>query len=261
VSGPRRPAADGLELIVLGAGPAYSDVPGDLGSAFLVHGAGRHLLLDMGQGTFNPLAVAIDPSSLVAVAISHLHPDHFIDLVPLRHYLCRAEFQPSRRLRVIAPDGLAARLDALYDQPGFATGAFDLEAPVQGRVRLGPFGLEARRVRHYGESCAYRVDLDGDAGPGLVYSGDIGVADDLRPLIRPGDVLLCEATFGPGPVPPSMPHLDAPTVGRLARETGVSQLVIAHVRMGNDHGATLTAARERFGGPTYLARPGAWFRV
>jgi ribonuclease BN (tRNA processing enzyme) len=254
-------AGDGLEVLVLGAGPAYSDVPGDLGSGFLVRGGGGALVLDLGQGTFNPLAVAIEPSTLAAVAISHLHPDHFIDLVPLRHYLCRMEFQPSRRLRLIVPDGLEGRLDALYEQPGFTAAAFDLEPPTPRRRLVGPFGLEARRVRHAAWSVAYRVDPGEASRPGLVYSGDVADPDDLRPLIRPGDLLLAEATFGPGPVPAGMPHLDAPTVGRLARETGAAQVVLVHIRMGCDRTATLEAARREFGGPVFVARPGGRFRA
>jgi ribonuclease BN (tRNA processing enzyme) len=247
--------ASDLEVVVLGAGPAYSDTPGALGSAFLVRGAGSALVLDLGQGTFPALANAIEPSSIRAVVISHLHPDHFIDLIPLRHYLCRMEFQPSRRLRLLAPKGVEQRLDGVYDQPGFARSAFDVEAMTSGHQRIGPFDLEVQRVRHVGEAFAFRVQLDETLGPGIVYSGDVGEADDLRPLVRAGDLLLSEATFGPGPVPPSMPHLDGPAVGRLARETGAGQVVLVHIRMGCDPDATLASAAREFAGPISVARP------
>jgi ribonuclease BN (tRNA processing enzyme) len=250
-------ATDSMELIVLGAGPAYSDRPGDLGSGFLVRHRGDGLVLDLGQGTFNPLAVAFEPSSLAAVAISHLHPDHFIDLIALRHYLCRPELRPMRRVPLIAPRGIAERLDAVWGDSGFTAAAFDHSEPAVGStMRAGPFTIEVRRVTHAGESCAYRIALDGRATAGIVYSGDVGVADDLRPLIRPGDTLVSEATFGPGPVPEGMLHLDAPTAGRLAATTGVGQLIVAHVRMGYDLGATVEAAMGAYGGRTSIARPG-----
>ena len=54
------------------------------------------------------------------------------------------------------------------------------------------------------------------AGPGLVYSGDCGRAEDLDVLARPGDTLLCEVSFGPGPIVPGAEHLDGPAVGDLA---------------------------------------------
>ena len=76
-----------MDLQVLGAGPAYTDRPGALGSSYLLVEGGQAIVLDLGQGTFSSLAQAIEPSTLLGVVISHLHPDHFIDLVALRHYL------------------------------------------------------------------------------------------------------------------------------------------------------------------------------
>ena len=136
--GGRRKGDTVLELIVLGAGPAYSDQPGSLGSAYLVRAGADAVVLDLGQGTFPSLAHRIEPSELRGVFISHLHPDHFIDLIPLRHYLCRAEFQPGRRVRVLGPEALERRLDATYDQPGFAAAAFDLEPLAAGPYAAGP---------------------------------------------------------------------------------------------------------------------------
>jgi ribonuclease BN (tRNA processing enzyme) len=245
-----------MELVVLGAGPAYSDQPGSIGSAYLVEDAGDAVVLDLGQGAFPGLASRFEPSRLGGVFISHLHPDHFIDLVPLRHYLCRAEFQPTRRLRVVAPAGLDRRLDATYDLAGFAAAAFDFEPLARGLWEAGPFTVEVRPVRHAGESFAFRVAVAGRAAHGLVYTGDCADPDEIRPLLRPGDTLLAEATFGPGPVPPGMPHLDGPVAGRLAASAGAGNLLLTHLRMGCDPGATLRAAAGQFDGPAAVVRPG-----
>ena len=251
--GDSRPA---LDLQVLGAGPAYSNEPGALGSAYLVRSSGHGLVLDLGQGAFPNLAASFDPVRLSAVLISHLHPDHFIDLIPLRHYLRRGELQPVPIVRVLAPRGLADRLDGAYGEPGFAAAAFDVEQVQPGQLALGPFIVEARSVIHSGESYAFRVSLAGHDSPGLVYSGDCADVDDLRPLMRAGDTLLAEATFGPGPVPVGMPHLDGPTVGRFAEHTGAGQVVVTHLRMGCHPDATLASVREHYHGPVSLARPG-----
>jgi ribonuclease BN (tRNA processing enzyme) len=96
----------------------------------------------------------------------------------------------------------------------------------------------------------------GSGGPGVVYSGDASDPDELVPLIEPGDLLLAEATFGVGPVPPGMPHLDGPMVGDLAARTGAGSVVVTHIRMGCDLQATTAAVRARFPGPVVLARPG-----
>ena len=59
-------------------------------------------------------------------------------------------------------------------------------------------------MTHTDDSYGFRL-APGDGGadvPGLVYSGDCGRAEDLDALVRPGDTLLCEVSFGPGPVVP-----------------------------------------------------------
>ncbi|HEV7603867.1 MAG TPA: MBL fold metallo-hydrolase, partial [Candidatus Limnocylindrales bacterium] len=87
-----------MRLDVIGAGPAYTDRAGATGSAYLLRSGETSILLDLGQGSFPRLAGILDPADLDAVLISHLHPDHWVDLVPLRHYL-RWE-RPGRRVRV-----------------------------------------------------------------------------------------------------------------------------------------------------------------
>ena len=121
-----------MELTVLGAGPAYTDRPGSTGAAYLIRHGDAAILLDLGQGSFPALAGALEPSGLLGILVSHLHADHFIDLIPLRHYL-RYEFRPPRRLKVLGPLGLAERIDALHDEPGFTDATLDV-----ARVPDGP---------------------------------------------------------------------------------------------------------------------------
>jgi ribonuclease BN (tRNA processing enzyme) len=243
-----------LELRVLGAGPAYTDRPGATGGAYLVTHGSSTLVLDLGQGSFPALAGALEPSTLDGVLISHLHPDHFIDLVPLRHYL-RYEFHPSRRVTVHGPSGLETRLDALHDEPGFAAEALDIRSLDTLPFRLGDFEVSAALVTHTAESYGFRVGHRPD-GPGLVYSGDCGRAADLLPLIRPGDVLLSEVSFGAGPVAPGAQHLDGPAVGAVAAQGRVSRVLLTHIQMGFDRGAAVKSVRETFEGPVELVDPG-----
>jgi ribonuclease BN (tRNA processing enzyme) len=248
-----------IELTVLGAGPAYTSRPGAVGASYLLRSGDQAIVLDLGQGAFTNLAGAIEPSSLRAIVVSHLHPDHFIDLVPLRHYLLW-DFRPSRRVAVLGPAGLAERLDALHDEPGFSAASLDVSAlGGPGFRQIGPFSLEAALVRHTDESYGFRVAV-GD-GPGLVYSGDCGDADDLRPLIRPGDTLLSEASFGTGPVAPGSEHLNAADVGRVAASSGAGRVLLTHVLMGHGRDATAAAARELAGVDVSLVDPGDRFSI
>lgn len=241
-------------LTVLGAGPAYTDRADAAGAAYLVRHEGTSLLLDLGQGAFPRIFAHLHPTALDAVVVSHLHADHFIDLVPMRHYL-RYEFEPSRRARVIGPRELPARLDALHAEPGFTDAVLDCEILGTGVRQIGSLTLEGRLVPHTAESYAMRVAA-GD-GPGLVYSGDCGRGSDLAPLIRPGDTLLTEVTFGPGPVPAGAQHLDGPDVGDLATLARPGRVLLTHVLAGRDLDATLAAVRARWDGPVEFVWPGS----
>lgn len=247
-----------MELVILGAGPSYSHLPGAVGAAYLVREGDDAILLDLGHGAFSALAREIEPSRLLATAISHLHPDHFIDLVALRHYL-RYELEPPARGRVIAPAGLDVRLDALHAESGWTAVALDCEATGgRGERILGPLRLEAALITHTEESYAYRVS-PATGGPGLVYSGDCGAADDLLQILQPGDTLLAEASFGPGPVPEQRIHLDGPDVGRVARAGGAKAVYLTHMLARFDRAATESAARAVFGGPVRAVAPGDRF--
>jgi ribonuclease BN (tRNA processing enzyme) len=246
-----------VELVTIGAGPSYSKVPAAVGASYLVVEGDHALLLDFGHGAFSNLANAWEPSALDAIAISHLHPDHFIDLVALRHYL-RFEFDPPRRVRVLGPQGLGDRLDALHAEPGFAQETLDVE-PVGGPStrQIGPFTLQATLVTHTAESYGYRVSpADDPRAPGVVYSGDCGRADDLGPLLRPGDTLLSECSFGPGPVPPDAKHLDAPAIARLAAAHRAGQVLLTHFHAHLGHAATLDSMRRLYTGPVRFVAPG-----
>ncbi|TAK02020.1 MAG: MBL fold metallo-hydrolase [Chloroflexota bacterium] len=242
-----------MRLTVVGAGPAYSDVVGAVGACYLVRSGPHAIALDLGHGAFAGLAARIPPEQLDAIVISHLHPDHFVDLVPLRHYLWY-HLSPAARVRVDAHRDLADRLDALHAEPGFTARALDV-VPLEPGVRdIGPFSVQAARVTHTGDSFGFRVS-EGSGG-GLVYSGDVGRAADLAPLVRPGDTLLVEVSFGPGPVPPGAAHLDGPAVGAFASEAGAGRVLLTHLLMGRDRPATIQAVKDRFPGPVELVEPG-----
>lgn len=249
---------DRPSLDVVGAGPAYTNRLGATGASYLVRHAGTAVLLDLGQGSFPRLANLLDPGELDAVLISHLHPDHFIDLVALRHYLRWGPNNP-RRVRVIGPRGLGDRIDALHAEPGFTAAALDIETMEPGQLVIGSLEVDVARVTHADESFAVRVAVT--ARPGLVYSGDCGRAEDLDVLVRPGDTLLSEVSFGPGPVPVSAAHLDGPTVGALAARTRTGRVLLTHLLMGHDEAQTVASARRAYDGPIDVVHPGDSFNL
>jgi ribonuclease BN (tRNA processing enzyme) len=259
----RVPMRDGdrLRLTVVGCAAAWSRVPGRASSSYLVEmgapgdPAAPSLLLDLGQGSFAALSGFRDPATLGAVLISHSHPDHCIDLVPLRLYL-RYGCEPSRSVPLHGPaelrrrfDGLTNEHDFLCDLPGAAL--------TPGETEVAGFTVSVAPVLHVGTSFAFRVANPADpSAAGLVYSGDCGRAADLLPLVRPGDTLLVEASHGAGPVIEGPNHLNAADAAWVGTTANAGRLVITHILDDVDPVAAFELARGQFAGETLLAEPG-----
>src|SRR5204863_1771133 len=75
-----------MRVTVLGKSPSWQDAGGAC-SGYLIEEAGTVLLLDCGNGVFAKLRERIDYTELDAVLLSHLHADHFLDVVPYAYAL------------------------------------------------------------------------------------------------------------------------------------------------------------------------------
>ena len=244
-----------MRLTVVGPGPAYTRRRLS-SSCYLVEHGPAALLLDLGHGSFANLARRREPASLTAILVSHLHPDHHIDLVPLRHYLMYAP-HPAGHVALHAPADLRRRYDELDGEAGFLDVLGKEPALEPGLREIGPFRVTVGRVTHTDASFGFRVALARGQGldKGLVYSGDCGRPEDLVALLRPGDVLLSEASFGNAAPVDEVEHLTSAQAGHAASDGGASRLLLTHVLDENLRGAA-AGARRTFEGPVELARPG-----
>ncbi|MEA2676244.1 MAG: hypothetical protein QOJ81_385 [Chloroflexota bacterium] len=247
-----------MKLTVVGCAPAYTARSDRASSCYLVEHGSTRVALDFGLGAFAELWRYTQPGDLTGIAISHMHADHNVDLIPLRHWV---KFENDGRGPALhAPADLRQRI-AEYQQfpdprslPSFLD---DLagDALAVGSFPVGELLIEARHVTHIADSFAFRVSVaDGD-GPGLVYSGDCAVADDLLPLIRPGDTLLCEAAFGSGPSDAPI-HLTAAEAAGAALRGDASRLVLTHILDKRDEAGSVAIASGVFGGAVEAAQPG-----
>src|SRR5688500_18560176 len=81
-----------MRLTVLGKSPSWQDAGGAC-SGYLIEEEGTAILVDCGNGVFGKLRCVRDYVDVDAVVISHLHADHFLDLVPYSYALTYAPRQ------------------------------------------------------------------------------------------------------------------------------------------------------------------------
>ena len=78
-------------------------------------------------------------------------------------------------------------------------------------------------------------------------------------MIRAGDTLLVEVSFGVGPVPAASNHLDAPAVAGLVARTSPRRVLLTHLQMGLDRTAPVEIVAASFEGEVRLVEPGDVF--
>lgn len=243
-----------MRLTVVGCSGSFPG-PDSAASCYLVEAEGFRLVLDLGNGALGALARHLDVYTVDAVALSHLHADHCLDLCSL--YVARA-YHPDRtfdRLPVWGPAGTAARLARAYDmpvEPGMR-GQFDVHAFPSEPFAVGPFTVRIARVAHPVEAYALRVE---HGGRSLVYSGDTGPTPALVKLADGADLLLAEASFGPGDDHPPGLHLTGRQAGEHAAAAGVGRLVVTHVPPWGSGAVAVEEARTAYDGPVELAAAG-----
>jgi ribonuclease BN (tRNA processing enzyme) len=234
--------------------------PGGAASSYLVRSDDTAVLLDVGSGSFAKLELAIDYTRLDAVVVSHMHADHFFDLVPFRYALKYGHLRPGRRLPLWLPPGGRISLDALrravsIDVPAdFFDALFEVREydPVKP-LRVRDFDLRFVRTRHYVEAYAIRVERDSAA---VAYSADTAPCDAVIELARASSVFLCEAALGLGTEDGERGHLSAEEAGEMAAAAGARRLLLTHYSSSYAPQALIDAASRRFSGPVEAADDG-----
>jgi ribonuclease BN (tRNA processing enzyme) len=259
-----------LRLTIVGCSGSYPG-PESAASCYLLeadHG-GRtwRILLDLGNGALGQLHRYVDPLTVDAVFLSHLHADHCLDLCG--YYVMRKYHPtgPQPRIPVWGPAGTADRMARAYDlplDPGM-TEEFDFhDYGGAGRdtdavtVEIGPFRVEARRVVHPVTAYALRVTAGGRT---LAYSGDTGPCRELDEAASGAHLLLAEASFRTGDTNPPDLHMTGADCGRTAARAGAGRLVLTHVPPWHDPAHAEAEARGEWPGPVELARAGTTYDV
>lgn len=182
----------------LGSGNAFSD-GGRANAAIHLTAPGVSLLLDCGGSAVPAIKKHVDPTSIDAVAVTHLHGDHFggiTFLVLEQHFAGR-----KKPLVVGGPPSLEQRLraeeQALFpDFFGPSTLGFPLSTVVLGPepTELGGARVTALPVRHVrlAEPHGLRVEV---AGKLIAYSGDARFTEHLVAVAKGADLFICEASF------------------------------------------------------------------
>jgi ribonuclease BN (tRNA processing enzyme) len=264
-----------MRLTVLGKSPSWQDAGGAC-SGYLVEEGDTRMLVDCGNGVFGKLRQRIDYVDVDAIVISHLHADHFLDLVPYAYALTYAPRQQPVPVHTWPGTDSPARPD-LYAPPGaretfrrvvgawgnedLIEKAFDLrEYDPGGELAIASLRISFQPVPHFTETFAMSISST-DGGGRIVYGADSRPTEDLVKFAKGANLMLVEATL-PRPERTGVRgHLTSAEAGEHARAAGAGKLVLVHISDELDPEWARNQAAASFGGPVEVAAEGAVYEV
>jgi ribonuclease BN (tRNA processing enzyme) len=264
-----------MRLTVLGKSPSWQDAGGAC-SGYLLEEDGVTVLLDCGNGVFSKLRRYRDYTRVDAVLISHLHADHFLDLVPFAYALTYAPRQqpvPVDRWpgtsspacpRLIAPPrarDIFRRVVGAWGSEDLIEKAFALEEYEESSLpEVGPLRFSFRLVPHFQETFAICV-RSANGGGRLVFGADSRPTEELVQFARGADLLLIEATLPRPERTGKRGHLTPREAGEHGRDSGVRRLVLTHISDELDQLWARKEAAAVFDGPVEVAQEGAVYSL
>ncbi|HYO86272.1 MAG TPA: MBL fold metallo-hydrolase [Dermatophilaceae bacterium] len=221
------------------------------------------IALDLGNGSLGALQRHLDPHDLDAIILSHLHPDHCLDVCSL--YVMR-KYQPGGpargRILVYGPQGTATRLARAYGvrraEPLTSQFIFrDLLDAVP--VTIGPFTVTPHLVAHSVEAYGIRVAADGQV---LAYSGDTDLCEGLSRVSHDADLMLADCAFVDGRDDVRGIHMTGSRAAQAAVDAGgVRRLMLTHIPAWNDPGVCRAQAATVWAGHVEVAVPGSTYEL
>jgi len=248
-----------MRLTVLGRSPARPN-PGEACAGYLIEGGGARLLVDIGPGVVAQLLMQRHPDELDAVVVSHMHPDHMLDLVTLRYVYPWRSRPRDERLRVIVPPGSTEQFTDLARGVG-STKHFDdafrlSEHDGRTTMTFGRMSLTPIETQHYIPCWGFRAEADERL---IAYTADTGPCDALLDLATDADVLVSEATLRSvdedAPSPQPRGHLLPAEAGDAARAGGARRLLLTHLPIDDGAAWARDEAAAAYGRGVEVAEP------
>jgi ribonuclease BN (tRNA processing enzyme) len=249
-----------MKLTILGSAGSFAG-PHSACSAYLVEQDGFRLLVDFGNGSTGVLHEVCGLLGPDAVMLSHLHGDHYLDLIT---YTYVRRYHPDGHpplLPVYGPTNVRNTVAGAYgrDVDQLLSEVYTFDAIESDRVvEVGPFTVDLRRMYHPVETYGMRISAGGRS---LAFSADTDLCEALDDIARDSDLFLCEASFLDGEDNPPGIHLTGRQAAEVAKRVEAKRLVLTHLVPWGDEARTWAEASAAYDGDLHVAKPRDVFEI
>ena len=244
-----------MQITILGAGTCLP-FSGFSPAGYLLETSKATLLLDAGPGTLGRGADhGFDYRDLSHILITHLHPDHTLDLLTIiQAFGATPGWTRTDELSLIGCIGLKGFIERqleIFQDIGPETFSLKVTELAAENVRFPNWTLSSAYTGHTDSSLAFRIEADNKS---IVYTGDVANPESLVDLSRDADLLICECSF-PGSHH-SEDHLNADQVGHLAHASAVDRVLLTHLYPPAIDSDVVGQVQQHFNGRVDKARDG-----
>ncbi|MEI7473632.1 MAG: MBL fold metallo-hydrolase [bacterium] len=220
---------ESLTLKILGSGCCVPSLSRS-SPANLIKFNGKTYLLDIGPGTLKQLNKAKeDYKKIDAIILSHRHPDHSADLIPLIQAFCyNPEFKREKDLLIIGAKLTQEFIESLLELYGFNVKEFKIifKEPDEMLVIDSRTVFKFIKGSHSSSSIITKMEFACKNGikKSIVYTGDTGYDEEISEFAEDCDLLITECSF---PFK-QKGHLSPEEAAELAQKAKARKLLLTH---------------------------------
>jgi ribonuclease BN (tRNA processing enzyme) len=240
-----------MKIIVLGSGTCVPSIERS-SPGYLVETDERLFLVDCGSGSLRQVVKAgRDFREIDAVLITHPHPDHISDLIPLLHALMAAPgYRREKDLLIAGTERVRQFCEncvfRLLRRPDTFSVTF---ISAEEKFYIPPVHVFTHPVYHSPGSIAYRIERGGKS---VVFTGDTDYGAGLIGFSEGADLIVADSSYLQRDKIKG--HMTPGECGRLAKKAGVRSLLLSHIYPVGDEEEFLQEAMEEFDSEVVMAR-------
>lgn len=211
---------------------------------FLIKYNNYNILLDCGNGCTRLLNLPNDLNNL-NIFISHLHPDHYGDLLSLiQATLVYSRYSLIKNpINLYIPNNVENILDYKLLEQLASNTLINIKAYNNINLNIGNIKITSLLVPHQISSYAFKIETQAGS---IVYSSDTGTKNNLKEFALNTDLFICESTFLKNQKRTEDAHLYTYEAAKIAADANVKQLLLTHFWPEIDKQKYVEEAREIF---------------
>lgn len=195
-----------MELIALCASGAYP--LGDMGTSCYLVKSDVNLVFDFGVTALSRIEKFCSLNDVNGIFLSHFHVDHISDIFALKYH---EHFKSGKKMKVYVVDEDCDEKRMIQKIDCFEL----IDIKAGDILQIGHTKVEIVESSHVGKTVGFVITHNGKS---IYYTSDTRLTKTVFEHAKDVDILLCDCFKDSATFLPTMPHMSAEDVNKLAKK-------------------------------------------